>query len=83
MDIMDTHPIPFSWMSSEGTDYHTVFEASSPEKRELAVWLSGYWKDMVDVNPRDIRNRGSNYFSVYVDPDYDDKFISRIVKGLV
>ena len=83
MDIMNTNPIPFSWMSSESADYHTVFEASSPEKRELAVWLNGYWMDMIDVKPSDVVKHGKRYFPVFVNPDYDDKFISRIIKGLV
>ena len=80
MDVMDTNPIPFSWM---GDNSPCVFERASPEKRELTVWLSGVWLDALDVKPADIQRNGKHHFSVLVDPDHDDKFVERIVKGLV
>jgi hypothetical protein len=83
MDIMDTNPIPFSWMGTDDADYHTVFEASSPEQRELAVWLDGFWIDVFDVRPKHFKEHGKRNFPVFVDPDDDDKFIARLVKGLV
>jgi hypothetical protein len=83
MDIMDTNPIPFSWMTADGDDYHSVFDCASPEQRELAVWLDGFWLDALDVKTEHYTKHGKHPFPIFVDPDDDDKFIAKIVRGLV
>jgi hypothetical protein len=83
MDIMDTNPIPFSWMTTDGDDYHSVFEAAAPSNRELAVWLDGFWLDALDVRAEHYKDHGKNNFIIFVDEDDSDKFITRLVKGLV